>query len=320
MARVRLAARLLPRAGARPGRGARLGARARARDGGRGRPARYRRRAPARGAGQALAHAGRAGRPGPGARASTRTRCCAALGYGDDEIAALEEAGAVAGAAEAGARGSFMAVSAERAPEDEGAGRAQRRQRRHDQALPARGPAARAGQDLAQHGLLPARVRRADPADQAAPGGALHAAQADPLGARRRPRARAGAGRARGPHPRARARRATAAASRPRSCGAATTSRRRCSTGWRELEILTPDSRGYGARDVQIVEAISRFRAGGYDERIGFTVYDTLRYKRALEELVKEEVAGADGPAGRRARARAGRRADRRPAPSRSAT
>ncbi len=57
-----------------------------------------------------------------------------------------------------------------------------------------------------------------------------------------------------------------------------------------ELEILTPNSRGYGERDVQIVEAISRFRAGGYDERIGFTVYDTLRYKRALEDLVKEEV------------------------------
>jgi DNA-binding transcriptional MerR regulator len=57
-----------------------------------------------------------------------------------------------------------------------------------------------------------------------------------------------------------------------------------------ELEVLTPTSRGYGPRDVEIVEAISRFRAGGYDERIGFTVYDTLRYKRALEELVKEEV------------------------------
>ena len=41
---------------------------------------------------------------------------------------------------------------------------------------------------------------------------------------------------------------------------------------------------------MQIVEAISRFRAGGCDERIGFTVYDTLRYKRALEDLVKEEV------------------------------
>jgi DNA-binding transcriptional MerR regulator len=57
-----------------------------------------------------------------------------------------------------------------------------------------------------------------------------------------------------------------------------------------ELEVLTPSSRGYGARDVEIVEAISRFRAGGYDERIGFTVYDTLRYKEALEQLVKEEV------------------------------
>jgi hypothetical protein len=58
----------------------------------------------------------------------------------------------------------------------------------------------------------------------------------------------------------------------------------------RELEVLSPNSRGYGPRDVEIVAAISRFRAGGYDERIGFTVYDTLRYKSALEQLVKEEV------------------------------
>ena len=57
-----------------------------------------------------------------------------------------------------------------------------------------------------------------------------------------------------------------------------------------ELEVVSPTSRGYGASDVRILEAISRFRAGGYDERIGFTVYDTLRYKRAMEELVKEEV------------------------------
>ncbi len=56
------------------------------------------------------------------------------------------------------------------------------------------------------------------------------------------------------------------------------------------LEVLTPDERGYSPSDVRIVEAISRFRAGGYDERIGFTVYDTLRYKRALGVLVKEEV------------------------------
>ncbi len=57
-----------------------------------------------------------------------------------------------------------------------------------------------------------------------------------------------------------------------------------------ELEVLTPTSRGYGASDLSVVEAISRFRAGGYDERIGFTVYDTLRYKRAVEVLVEEEV------------------------------
>jgi DNA-binding transcriptional MerR regulator len=57
-----------------------------------------------------------------------------------------------------------------------------------------------------------------------------------------------------------------------------------------ELEVLTPNSRGYSPSDVTIIEAISRFRAGGYDEQIGFTVYDTLRYKEALEELVRQEV------------------------------
>jgi DNA-binding transcriptional MerR regulator len=57
-----------------------------------------------------------------------------------------------------------------------------------------------------------------------------------------------------------------------------------------ELEVLSPTSRGYLPSDVKIIEAISRFRAGGYDEQIGFTVYDTLRYKSALEELVRQEV------------------------------
>jgi DNA-binding transcriptional MerR regulator len=57
-----------------------------------------------------------------------------------------------------------------------------------------------------------------------------------------------------------------------------------------ELDVLTPNSRGYSPSDVTIIEAISRFRAGGYDEQIGFTVYDTLRYKAALEELVRQEV------------------------------
>jgi DNA-binding transcriptional MerR regulator len=57
-----------------------------------------------------------------------------------------------------------------------------------------------------------------------------------------------------------------------------------------DLGVLTPGSRGYDADDVKIIEAISRFRAGGYDEQLGFTVFDTLRYRDALEPLVAEEV------------------------------
>jgi DNA-binding transcriptional MerR regulator len=57
-----------------------------------------------------------------------------------------------------------------------------------------------------------------------------------------------------------------------------------------KLEVLTPDDDGYSPSDVRIIEAITRFRAGGYDERLGFTVYDTLRYKQALAPLVAEEV------------------------------
>jgi DNA-binding transcriptional MerR regulator len=57
-----------------------------------------------------------------------------------------------------------------------------------------------------------------------------------------------------------------------------------------ELGVLTPNARGYDTDDVAIIEAISRFRAGGYEQAIGFTVYDTLRYREALEPLVREEV------------------------------
>jgi DNA-binding transcriptional MerR regulator len=57
-----------------------------------------------------------------------------------------------------------------------------------------------------------------------------------------------------------------------------------------ELDVLTPDESGYSPSDVRIVEAISRFRAGGYEERIGFTVYDTLRYKQSMADLVRQEV------------------------------
>ncbi|MEA2292044.1 MAG: hypothetical protein QOF17_1064 [Solirubrobacteraceae bacterium] len=57
-----------------------------------------------------------------------------------------------------------------------------------------------------------------------------------------------------------------------------------------EIGVLTPTAAGYDHDDLEIVEAIVRFRAGGYDEAIGFTVYDTLRYRDALRPLVEEEV------------------------------
>jgi DNA-binding transcriptional MerR regulator len=57
-----------------------------------------------------------------------------------------------------------------------------------------------------------------------------------------------------------------------------------------DIGVLTPDQRGYDRDDVKIIEAIASFRAGGYDEALGFTVYDTLRYRDALAPLVREEV------------------------------
>ena len=42
---------------------------------------------------------------------------------------------------------------------------------------------------------------------------------------------------------------------------------------------------------MKIIEAIASFRAGGYEEALGFTVYETLRYREALEPLVVEEVS-----------------------------
>ncbi|HWD84506.1 MAG TPA: MerR family transcriptional regulator [Solirubrobacteraceae bacterium] len=58
-----------------------------------------------------------------------------------------------------------------------------------------------------------------------------------------------------------------------------------------EIQVLSPNSRGYDPDDVSIIEAISRFRAGGFEQALGFTVYDTLRYRDALAPLVAEEVS-----------------------------
>src|SRR2546421_205072 len=62
-----------------------------------------------------------------------------------------------------------------------------------------------------------------------------------------------------------------------------------------EIGVLTPTRAGYDPNDVKIIEAIASFRAGGYEEALGFTVYDTLRYREALEPLVAEEVSALLG-------------------------
>ena len=46
-----------------------------------------------------------------------------------------------------------------------------------------------------------------------------------------------------------------------------TACRRRCSTASSELEILSPNSRGYSPSDVKIIEAISRFRPAATTRR-----------------------------------------------------
>ena len=79
-------------------------------------------------------------------------------GFDGDEVAALLESGAVAGPERGGRGGEVhgMSAPADGASEDLRAGRAVRGAGGDRSPLPARGAPARAGQDLAQHGLLPA--------------------------------------------------------------------------------------------------------------------------------------------------------------------
>jgi DNA-binding transcriptional MerR regulator len=58
-----------------------------------------------------------------------------------------------------------------------------------------------------------------------------------------------------------------------------------------ELGVIGPEDGGYSPSDARIVEAIARFRAGGYDERIGFTVHDAARFVDPLEQLAVREVS-----------------------------
>lgn len=57
-----------------------------------------------------------------------------------------------------------------------------------------------------------------------------------------------------------------------------------------DVGVLGPSAGGYTPSDVRIVEAIARFRTGGYDERIGFTVHDAARFVAPLSDLARREV------------------------------
>ena len=54
-----------------------------------------------------------------------------------------------------------------------------------------------------------------------------------------------------------------------------------------ELGVLTPTRAGYDQDDVLILESIASFRAGGYDERLGFTVV-AVEVRTMLDRLAGE--------------------------------
>jgi DNA-binding transcriptional MerR regulator len=57
-----------------------------------------------------------------------------------------------------------------------------------------------------------------------------------------------------------------------------------------ELGVLTPDEDGYSPSDVRIVEAVSRFRAAGWNETTGFGARDVARLMKGLEPVIADEL------------------------------
>ncbi|MFY9265069.1 MAG: MerR family transcriptional regulator [Solirubrobacterales bacterium] len=64
--------------------------------------------------------------------------------------------------------------------------------------------------------------------------------------------------------------------------------------GFERIGVLDPitvsRSKRYGRADIEFLKAIAEFRETGYEEALGFTVYDALIYKRHLEALARDEV------------------------------
>ena len=253
-------------------------------------------------------------RPGPSLGEHTR-ELLAEAGFGADEIAALVESGAVAGPPHDAIRRIVPVVSSAEGllkmselADRSGVSAGTIKHYLREGLLGSGDEVVRTSRNMAWY---PPRVRRAHPADQAPAGGAVHAPAGDRPDDGRRPRPRGGADRARGPHPGARDHRPGDRPPDPGEVRAHYDVPDPVLDRLAEIGVLTPTERGYDRDDVAIIEAISRFRAGGYDEALGFTVYDTLRYKEALEPLVEEEISHAAGAPGRRGRGRP-RRADHR--------
>ena len=57
-----------------------------------------------------------------------------------------------------------------------------------------------------------------------------------------------------------------------------------------ELGVLTPSDEGYSPTDVRIIEAISRFRAAGWNETTGFGARDVARLMKGLESVIADEL------------------------------
>jgi DNA-binding transcriptional MerR regulator len=57
-----------------------------------------------------------------------------------------------------------------------------------------------------------------------------------------------------------------------------------------ELGVLSPDERGYSPAEVRIIDAISRFRAAGWNETTGFGARDVARLMDGLQPVIADEL------------------------------
>jgi DNA-binding transcriptional MerR regulator len=57
-----------------------------------------------------------------------------------------------------------------------------------------------------------------------------------------------------------------------------------------EVGVLSPDDDGYSPSDIRIIEAVSRFRAAGWNETTGFGARDVARLMQGLEPVIEDEL------------------------------